>query len=331
VITSATSAGGTVGIGFSYQITATNSPTSYSATSLPAGLSVNAATGLISGTPTAAGTSTVTLGATNAGGTGHATLTLTITLGAPVITSATSAGGTVGIGFSYQITATNSPTSYSATSLPAGLSINTATGLISGTPLTAGTSTVTLGATNSGGTGHATLTLTITLGAPVITSATSAGGTVGIGFSYQITATNSPTSYSATGLPAGLSINAATGLISGTPSAAGTSTVTLGATNAGGTGHATMTLTVSAAVSHSVTLSWVASTSPNIAGYNVYRGTVSLSGPFGPTPVNSGLITSLNYVDGSVVGGTTYYYVATAVNTSGVQSGDSTPVAAIIP
>ena len=107
--------------------------------------------------------------------------------------------------------------------------------------------------------------------------------------------------------------------------------MTLGATNSSGAGHATMALTVSAAVSHSVTLSWVASTSPNIAGYNVYRGTVSLSGPFGPTPVNSGLITSLSYVDGSVVAGTTYYYVATAVNTSGVQSGDSTPVAAIIP
>jgi hypothetical protein len=56
--------------------------------------------------------------------------------------------------------------------------------------------------------------------------------------------------------------------------------VTLGATNSSGAGHATMALTVSAAVSHSVTLSWVASTSPNVAGYNVYRGTVSLSGPF---------------------------------------------------
>ncbi len=247
VITSATTAGGTVGTAFSYQITATNSPTSYGATGLPAGLSVNTTSGLISGTPTAAGTSTVTLSATNSTGTGNATLTLTITVGAPVVTSATTANGTVGTAFSYQIIATNSPTSYGATGLPAGLSVNTTSGLISGTPTAAGTSTVTLSATNSTGTGNATLTLTNTVGAPVVTSATSANGTVGTAFSYQIIATNSPTSYGATGLPAGLSVNTTSGLISGTPTAAGTSTVTLSATNASGTGHATLTLTIAVA------------------------------------------------------------------------------------
>ena len=236
-ITSATSASGTVGTAFSYQIAATNTPTSYSATGLPAGLSVSTTTGLISGTPTTAATSTVTLGATNGGGTGHATLTLTIAVTAPAITSATSATGTVGTAFSYQIAATNTPTSYSATGLPAGLSVSTTTGLISGTPTAAATSTVTLRATNAGGSGSATLTLTIAVAAPAITSATSANGTVGTAFSYQIVATNSPTSYSATGLPAGLSVSTTTGLISGTPTAAATSTVTLRATNGGGTRH----------------------------------------------------------------------------------------------
>ncbi len=71
--------------------------------------------------------------------------------------------------------------------------------------------------------------------APVISSATTATATVGTAFSYQITASNSPTSYAATGLPAGLSINTTSGVISGTPTAAGTSTVTLTATNTGGT------------------------------------------------------------------------------------------------
>ena len=51
----------------------------------------------------------------------------------------------------------------------------------------------------------------------------------------------------ATGLPAGLSVASGTGLISGTPTAAGTSTVTLSATNAGGTGNATLTLTIAVA------------------------------------------------------------------------------------
>ena len=83
--------------------------------------------------------------------------------------------------------------------------------------------------------------------APVISSATSASGTVGTAFSYQIVASNTPTSYSATGLPAGLSVNTGTGQISGTPTASSSSSVTLGATNAGGTGHATLALTINPA------------------------------------------------------------------------------------
>src|SRR5207253_239799 len=79
---------------------------------------------------------------------------------------------------------------------------------------------------------------------PVINSAQSASGTVGAAFSYSITASNSPTSFNAAGLPSGLSINTSSGVISGTPTAAGTSSVTLSATNAGGTGTATLALTV---------------------------------------------------------------------------------------
>jgi beta-glucanase (GH16 family) len=72
-----------------------------------------------------------------------------------------------------------------------------------------------------------------------------ASGTVGSAFTYQITATNSPASYNATGLPTGLTINPSSGQISGTPTVAGTSTVTLSATNSNGTGTATLTLGIS--------------------------------------------------------------------------------------
>lgn len=82
---------------------------------------------------------------------------------APVLSSATSASGTVGQAFSYQIVASNTPTSFAATGLPAGLRVNTATGLISGTPTSAALSSVTISATNATGTGTATLTITITL------------------------------------------------------------------------------------------------------------------------------------------------------------------------
>jgi hypothetical protein len=167
---------------------------------------------------------------------------------APVITSATTANGTEGTAFSYQITATNTPTSFSATGLAGGLSLNTSTGLISGTPTAAGSSTVTLSATNSAGTGTALLTLTIAAPAvPTITSPATSNGTVGTAFSYEISATNTPSNYGATGLPAGLSVNASTGLISGIPTAAGSTTVTLSATNSTGTGTAALTLTVASA------------------------------------------------------------------------------------
>ena len=84
-------------------------------------------------------------------------------------------------------------------------------------------------------------------GAPVITSATTATATAGTAFAYQITATNNPTGFGATGLPTGASVNNA-GLISFPASlAAGTYTLAISATNAGGTGTATLTLTVNAA------------------------------------------------------------------------------------
>jgi len=133
--------------------------------------------------------------------------------------------------------------------------VNPSTGLISGTPTTAGQTTLTLRATNSAGAGTATLTLNVTQpvvqGVPVITSVTTAGGIIGGPFTYQITATNNPTSFSATGLPAGLSVNTNTGVISGSLSAAGQFSITLTATNSTGVGSANLALTVS-----SGTISW---------------------------------------------------------------------------
>ena len=245
VITSPGTASGQTGSPFSYQITATNGTTGFSATGLPPGLTLNATSGLISGTPTSAGTFNATMTATNGSGSDTDPLVITITLGPPTITSASTAGGAQGFPFSYQITATNSPTSFGSTALPAGLTLNTTSGLISGTPTGTGTFNVTISATNATGTATQPLTITIGVGIPVITSAPSASGGTGLAFLHQISATNNPTSYGATGLPAGLAINPATGLITGTPTAAGTFSVNASATNATGTGTQALTITIS--------------------------------------------------------------------------------------
>ena len=79
---------------------------------------------------------------------------------------------------------------------------------------------------------------------PVIVSGTQAAVLSGSSFTYQILATNSPATYGAAGLPAGLTVSATSGLITGTVSTPGTSDVTLSAANIGGTGTATLALTV---------------------------------------------------------------------------------------
>ena len=198
VITSAATATGTAGQSFSYTITANNSATSFGASGLPAGLSVSTATGVISGIPAAASTNSVTLSASNAVGNGTMTLTLAVLPSSPVITSAATATATVGQSFSYTITANNNPTGFGATGLPAGLSVNGMTGLISGTPTTAGTFNATLSATNAGGTGTASLPLTVNLPPPPSITAQPQGQTLNVGASvtFSVTATGSaPLSY----------------------------------------------------------------------------------------------------------------------------------------
>jgi len=217
---------------------------------------------------------------------------------APVISSSLAQSGTVGSAFNYQITASGSPTSFGATGLPAGLSLNTTTGAITGTPTGAGSSNVTVSATNSAGTGSATLVITVnpSASAPVISSSLTATGTVGTAFSYQIAASGSPTSFGATGLPAGLNINTGTGAITGTPTVAGTSNVSISATNESGTGTATLVMTISPSGGGG-------GSSGLIAGWDFQTtttgGTIITASPNSPLSYTANFGTGTIYLDGS--------------------------------
>ncbi|PYJ92371.1 MAG: hypothetical protein DME62_12985 [Verrucomicrobia bacterium] len=250
-ITSSTTATGQVGVSYTassplYQITATNSPTSYSTTVSIPGISFDSTTGKFTGTPTTAGSYSGQVMATNTGGTGNQNLTVTINPATPVITSSLTASGKQGVAFPYTITASNNPTSFGASGLPSGLTVNTSTGAISGTPTTNGNFNVTVSATNAGGTGSATLALHIDPPAPTITSAGTASGTAGSSFFYQITANQAIPSggWGTTVSIPGVSFSTTTGAFSGTPTAAGTFNGNITATNANGTGTKTLSVTI---------------------------------------------------------------------------------------
>jgi hypothetical protein len=88
-------------------------------------------------------------------------------------------------------------------------------------------------------------------------------------------------------------------------------------------------LTGGGTVPHYVSLTWSASTSSNVAGYNVYRGTNS-GGPYS-TKVNSSSVTGTAYTDTAVLAGQTYYYVCTTVDTGNNESSYSSPASASVP
>jgi fibronectin type 3 domain-containing protein len=112
------------------------------------------------------------------------------------------------------------------------------------------------------------------------------------------------------------------------PQTSGAASAVLSVTsNAANTAAQTLSGVGVAATPHSVSLSWTDSDS-GVVGYNVYRGSVS-GGPY--AQINSALESTPAYSDNSVAAGQTYYYVTTAVDGSGAESGYSNEAEGVIP
>ncbi|QPH38524.1 Ig-like domain-containing protein [Pedobacter endophyticus] len=209
--------------------------------SLPAGLSLSS-TGIITGTPTAPNTYTFSVVAKDAKNcTATASYTLTVTT-ALALTPGTLPEGITGTIYPTQTipaaTGGTGPYTYTANNLPPGLTFNPATREITGTPTVPGQYTIPVTVTDANGnaiTSNYTVKVTDPL---VLTAATLAAGTTGTVYTTQIipsaTGGTTPYTYSATGLPPGLSFNPTTRAITGTPTASGTFTTAVTVTDADG-------------------------------------------------------------------------------------------------
>lgn len=249
-ITTTSAPNGTVGTAYSTALAASGGTTPYSWAvtngALPAGLSLAASSGTISGTPTTAGTASFAVQVTDAQSK-SATQALSISVGSaatsPAISTSSLSGGTVGTAYSATLRASGGTTPYtwsiSTGSLPAGLALNASSGAISGTPTTAGTSTFTAQVKDANNnTGTKQLSIAIAAAGPqplsILTTALPQASTAG-SYSTTLQASGGTAPYtwslSSGQLPTGLTLAPSSGLISGLALSVGQSSFTVKVTD----------------------------------------------------------------------------------------------------
>jgi hypothetical protein len=361
-ITTTSLPNGTVNKAYSASIYASGGCTPYTWTitsgSLPAGITKKVSsttTSLnLSGTPTSAATSSFTVAAKGCGGnlSTHSykiVIQSSSTSSNVTIKTTTIPNGTVNTAYSASILAAGGCTPYkwaiASGSLPAGLtaraSSTTTTLNLSGTPTTAKSYPFSISVTGCGG-NKATDSYTVviqsssTSGNVAIKTTTIPNGTVNTAYSASILAAGGCTPYKwaiASGsLPAGITARASsttTALnLSGTPTTAKSYPFSISVTGCGGNQSSdSYTVVIQSGANHLVDLSWKASTSTNIAGYNVYRSPDGVNWK----KENVSLIASTLYSDSTVSNGSTYYYAAPAVDISGKESSKTASVKVTVP
>ncbi|MEO8597084.1 MAG: putative Ig domain-containing protein, partial [Candidatus Solibacter sp.] len=308
--------------------------------SLPAGLTLNTATGVISGTPTAAGSSSFKIKVVDANGSVDTSICSLVVKTSPVNLDCGLCGSGkayVGKTFAETLVATGGtkPYTYSVVSgtLPAGLTLNTSTGIVSGTPTVAGSFTITFKVVDANGYSD---TATCTLGVAYTSVNLECGicgtaqGKIGTAYSAALAVTGGKAPYTFSvysgTLPSGLTLNSSTGVVSGTPSVAGSYTVTFKVADANGSSDTTQCTIVIAGsslnldcglcggakltvgVAFSSTLSRTGGTSPFV--FSIYSGSL---------PAGLTLNSSTGVVSGTPTTAGTYTFVAKVVDSRGVS------------
>jgi hypothetical protein len=293
------------------------SGTSYAAAYLTAPSSMNL------GTVTIGTSQTKLLSLSNSGG---SSLT---------ISSATVSGtgfGVSGLTFPYTLAAGGS-TSLSVTFTPSTTGTANATLSLSSN---ASDPSVGVPLTGSGTTSSGTLGITpgsLSFGSVTIgTTQTQSGSLTASGGSVTVSSSSSSNSaFTLGGFTLPMMLAAGQSLpftVTFAPTATGTASANISFFTSNSTAASETASGSGATIQHTVDLSWNASTSTSISGYNVYRGTFS-GGPY--SRINSALDSAFSYSDRTVQSGQTYYYVTTAVDSSGVESSYSSQVQAVIP
>ena len=336
------SAGGGIGP-YTYAMTV-------NAGTMPTGLVWNAGTATLAGTPTTAGTVNFTITATDSStGSGPyavgGTYTLAVSAPSIAVSPVTLPAPAIAAAYSQTVSASSgtAPYTYAITAgaLPTGLSLNSSTGAISGTPTAGGTFNFTVTATDANRF-TATRVYSFSIGAPTVSvsPAAAAGATINTAYSQTFSAAGGTAPYAfavSTGtLPAGLSLNASTGVLSGTPTALGTSTFTVQASDSStGAG-----APYSGTRSYTIVMGQVIGTAPATVVSTLSNAPVTLHPTANATggPFSSVVIVSPPASGTAVVNGLDIVYTPTPTTSSVINftyalvntAGTSAPIAATV-
>ena len=352
---------GSVDIGSAYSFTPTasdpdNDPVSFTVSGLPSWASFNTATGQLSGTPGAAAVHTGIIISVSDGTLSASLPAFSIAVTAVATNSPPTIGGSpatqVNAGESYSFTPTasdpdNDPVSFTVSGLPSWASFDTATGQLSGTPGAAAVHTGIIISVSDGTLSASLPAFSIAVTAVATNSPPTIGGSpatqVNAGESYSFTPTASdPDSdtltFTESGLPSWANFNTTTGQISGTPQSGDVGVYSdISITVSDGQASDTLgpfTITVQAISLGSVTLTWTAPTQnedgsalTDLDCYKLYWGTTPGNYSNSIMIENASVTT---YVVENLSPGN-YEFVATSLNTSGVESRYSAPVTKVVP